>query len=233
MRYEIKGGSLPVVVCELEEDEQVTNQGGALSWMSPNMEMVTEGGGSIGRALGRLFSGEKIFRNVFTARGGRGLIAFASTFPGSIVPVEVTPDHPVILAKSAFLAATTGLKSEIFFNKSVGSGLFGGEGFLLQKWSGTGLVFMEVDGAAVEYDLDAGESMLVSTGDVTRLDATCSMEIETVKGIKNVLFGGEGIFLTRITGPGRITLQTMCARDLAKRLEPYIQPKQVEVRTSK
>jgi len=222
MRYEIKGDSLPVVICELEAGEQMVNQGGAMSWMTPNMSMSTEGGGSLGKALGRMFSGEKIFRNVYTANGGPGMIAFSSSFPGSIVAVEVTPDKPVILQKSAFLAATPGVNSEVFFNRKVSTGLFGGEGFIMQKWSGSGLLFVEVDGSAVEYELGPGETMVISTGDLAMMDATCRMDVETVKGAKNVLFGGEGLFLTHVTGPGKITLQTMSAGDLASRLAPYM-----------
>ena len=222
MRYEIRGDSLPVVICNLEEGEQMVNQGGAMSWMTPNMQMSTEGGGGLGKALGRMFAGEKIFRNVYTAVGGPGMIAFSSSFPGSIVAVEVTPGHPVILQKSAFLAATPGLESEVFFNRKAATGFFGGEGFIMQKWSGSGLLFLEVDGAAVEYELGAGETMVVSTGDLAMMDATCTMDVQTVKGVKNVLFGGEGLFLTYVTGPGHITLQTMNAADLAGRLAPYL-----------
>lgn len=221
MRYEIKGDSLPVVICELEAGEQMINQGGAMSWMSPNMEMTTEGGGGLGKALGRMFAGEKIFRNVYTAVGGPGLIAFSSSFPGSLVAVEVTPDKPVILQKSAFLAATPGVDSEVFFN-SAKTGFFGGEGFIMQKWSGSGLLFLEVDGAAVEYQLGAGEEMVISTGDLAMMDASCTMTAETVKGAKNVVFGGEGLFLTHVKGPGKILLQTMTAADLAHRIQPYI-----------
>ena len=129
MRYEIRGDSLPVVICNLEEGEQMVNQGGAMSWMTPNMQMSTEGGGGLGKALGRMFAGEKIFRNVYTAVGGPGMIAFSSSFPGSIVAVEVTPGHPVILQKSAFLAASPGLDSEVFFNRKAATGFFGSAGF--------------------------------------------------------------------------------------------------------
>ena len=222
MRYEIKGDSLPVVICHLEQGEQMVNQGGAMSWMTPNMQMSTEGGGGLGKALGRMFAGEKIFRNVYTATGGPGMIAFSSSFPGSIVAVEVTPGRPVILQKSAFLAATPGLSSEVFFNRKAATGFFGGEGFIMQKWSGSGLLFLEVDGSAIEYDLGAGETMVVSTGDLAMMDATCQMDVQTVKGVKNVLFGGEGLFMTYVTGPGHITLQTMSAGDLAGRLAPYL-----------
>ena len=176
MRYEIKGDSLPVVICHLEEGEQMVNQGGAMSWMTPNMTMSTEGGGSLGKALGRMFSGEKIFQNIYTSVGGPGMIAFASTFPGSIVAVEVTPGRPVILQKSAFLAATPGLQSEVFFNRKATAGFFGGEGFIMQKWSGEGLLFLEVDGAAVEYELGAAKRVLRAEDERTLLDALSASE---------------------------------------------------------
>ncbi|MCQ2552218.1 MAG: AIM24 family protein [Clostridia bacterium] len=223
MKYEIQGGNLPVVICTLEAGEAMTNQGGSMAWMSPNMSMQTEGGGSFGKALGRMFSGEKIFRNIYTAQGGEGMIAFASSFPGNIVALEVTDSHPIIFQKSAFLASTMGVTTEVFFNKKFGAGLFGGEGFIMQKAIGNGIVFLEIDGSAVSYALEAGQQMLIDTGSLAIMDASCSLDIQTVKGAKNVLFGGEGLFLTVVTGPGNITLQTMPLSEFAKRLAPYMQ----------
>ncbi len=222
MKYEIKGENLPVVICTLEAGEAMTNQGGSMAWMSPNMDMKTEGGGSLGKALGRLISGEKIFRNVYTAQGGQGVIAFASSFPGNIVAIEVTPEKPIIFQKSAFLASTMGITTEVFFNKKIAAGLFGGEGFIMQRASGTGLVFLEIDGSAIQYNLEAGQKMLIDTGSLAMMDASCTMDIKTVKGAKNVLFGGEGFFLTEVAGPGTITLQTMPLCEFAKRIAPYM-----------
>jgi len=222
MKYEIKGGNLPVVICQLEAGESMTNQGGSMQWMSANMEMSTEGGGSLGKAIGRLFSGEKIFRNIFTAAGEPGMVAFASSYPGDIVAFEVTPDKPVIFQKTAFLASTMGVQTEVFFNKKAKVGLFGGEGFIMQKATGNGIIFLEVDGSAIEYDLAEGQKLLIDTGSLAMMDASCGIDVKTVKGAKNVLFGGEGLFLTEVCGPGKVTLQTMPISDFANRLVPYL-----------
>lgn len=208
MRYEIKGEPMPVVICHLENGESMITERGSMVWMSPNMEMQTNAGG-LGKAFGRIFSGESIFQNIYTARGGEGMIAFASTFPGAIRAVEITPDKPVIAQKSAFLAATSGVELSVHFRKKLGAGFFGGEGFIMQKLSGHGLAFLEIDGSAVEYQLAAGQQLIVDTGNLAMMDESCSMDIQTVKGVKNVLFGGEGLFNTVVTGPGRVTLQTM------------------------
>ncbi len=137
------------------------------------------------------------------------MIAFASSFPGAILPIEITPDKPIVVQKSAFLASEQGVELSVFFQKKIGAGFFGGEGFIMQKLSGRGMAFLEIDGYGVEYTLGAGEQMIVDTGNLAMMDATCSIDIQSVKGVKNVLFGGEGLFNTVVTGPGRILLQTM------------------------
>ena len=208
MKYNIQGDSTPVVICELNAGESMITESGSMVWMSPNMEMQTSAGG-LGKAFGRMFSGENIFQNIYTAVGGPGLIAFASSFPGSIRAVEITPDRPVICQKSAFLAAERGVELSTFFQRKGMAGFFGGEGFIMQKISGRGLAFIEVDGHAVEYDLKPGQQIIVDTGNLAMMEPTCSMDVQTVKGAKNMFFGGEGIFHTVVTGPGRITLQTM------------------------
>ena len=209
MKYQIQGDSTPVVICELNAGETMITESGSMVWMSPNMEMQTSGGGSLGKAFGRMFSGENIFQNLYTAKGGPGLIAFASSFPGSIRAVEITPDKPVICQKSAFLAAEQGVELSTFFQKRGMVGFFGGEGFIMQKLSGRGLAFIEIDGHAVEYDLKPGQQIIVDTGNLAIVEPTCSIDVQTVKGMKNMFFSGEGIFHTVVTGPGRITLQTM------------------------
>lgn len=221
MKYTIQGEPLPVVICELEAGEKMITEGGSMSWMSPNMRMETSGGG-FGKALGRMFSGEKIFQNIYTAEGGNGMIAFASSFPGAIRAVEITPDRPIIAQKSAFLAATAGVELSVHFQKKLGAGFFGGEGFIMQKLSGRGLAFLEIDGTAVEYDLVAGQRMIVDTGYLALADASVDVDIESVKGAKNVLFGGEGLFNTVVTGPGRITLQTMPMSQFANLIASHI-----------
>jgi uncharacterized protein (TIGR00266 family) len=222
MNYEIKGGDFPVLLINLESGETITTEGGAMAWMSPNMEMATEGGGSFGKALGRLFSGEKIFRNQYTATGGRGLLAITAQLPGSILAMDITPSTPLIVQKSSFLACTEGVSTEVFFNKKASTGLFAGEGFIMQKVFGNGTVFLEVDGSTMEYELESGQSIIVDTGNLAMMDVTCTMDIQSVKGVKNVLFGGEGLFNTVITGPGKVTLQTMSVRNVAEAIIPYL-----------
>lgn len=186
---------------------------GSMVWMTPNMQMDTRGGG-LGKMFAKAFSGESMFQNIYAARG-QGMITFGSSFPGQIKAVEIGPGREMILQKSAFLAAEAGVELSIHFKKKIGVGLFGGEGFIMQKLSGRGKAFVEIDGSAVEYELKAGEKMVVDSGNLAMMDATCSIDIQTVKGVKNVLFGGEGLFNTVVTGPGRIVLQTMPINNFA------------------
>ena len=221
MEYQIQGDMMPVVICKLDAGETMITEKGSMAWMSPNMEMNTTAGG-IGKAFGRMFSGESIFQNRYTAKGGPGLIAFASSFPGSVRAVEITPDRPVIVQKTAFLASTEGVELSVFFQKKMGAGFFGGEGFIMQKLSGRGMAFLEIDGHAVEYELTARQKLVVDTGNLAMVDPTCSIDIQTVKGAKNVLFGGEGLFNTVVTGPGRVILQTMPLSAFAGAITLYL-----------
>ncbi len=222
MRYEILGETLPVVVCQLEGGEKMITEGGGMSWMSPNMLMETTTNGGLGKAFGRMFSGEKMFQNVYTAQGGNGMIAFASSFPGSIKAYEIGPGQEMVFQKSAFLAGEAGIELSVFFNKKFSSGLFGGEGFIMQKISGHGTVFAEFDGHVVEYELQPGQQIVVDTGHLAAMTATCQMEIKSVPGVKNMLFGGEGLFNTVISGPGKVWLQTMPISNVAGILRPYM-----------
>lgn len=222
MRYEIQGETLPVVICQLEAGEKMITEGGGMAWMSPNMLMETTTNGGIGKAFGRMFTGEKMFQNIYTAQGGEGMIAFASSFPGSVEAFQIGPGQEMILQKSAFLAGEAGVDLSVFFNKKFSSGLFGGEGFIMQKVSGNGMVFAEFDGHVVNYELQAGQQIVVDTGHLAAMSATCSMEIQSVPGVKNMLFGGEGIFNTVITGPGKVWLQTMPISNVAGVLRPYL-----------
>lgn len=221
MKYSIEGAPLPVVICNLEANETMITERGAMSWMSPNMKMETHGGG-VGKMFGRMLSGESLFLNSYTSIGGNGVIAFASSFPGDIVAMEITPDKPMVCQKSAFLASTSGVDLSVFFQKRVGSALFGGEGFIMQKLSGNGMAFVEFDGSIKEYELQAGQSIIVDTGYLAAMDASCSIEIQSVPGLKNMMFGGEGIFNTVVKGPGRVYLQTMPICQMAGSLRPYI-----------
>lgn len=222
MKYSIQGETLPVVICELESGESMITESGAMAWMSPNMKMETTSNGGIGKAFGRMFSGENMFQNRYTAQGGNGLIAFASSFPGSIKAFEVGPGRDYIFQKKTFLAGEKGIDISAHFQKKFASGLFGGEGFILQKISGRGIVFAEFDGHVVEYDLKPGQQIVIDTGYLAAMDATCQIDIQTVPGLKNVVFGGEGIFHTVVTGPGRIWLQTMPIYNVAGAIRPYI-----------
>lgn len=215
MEYQIEGAPLPVVICQLEAGETMLTERGSMSWMTPNMKMETSTNGGLGKAFGRMLSGDSIFQNRYTAQGGQGLIAFASSFPGSIRAFDIGPGRELVVQKSGFLASEAGVQLSVFFQKKLGSGFFGGEGFIMQKLSGRGKAFVEIDGSAVEYELKAGEKMVVDSGNLAMMDATCSIDIQTVKGVKNVLFGGEGLFNTVVTGPGRIVLQTMPINNFA------------------
>ena len=225
MEYRIEGTPLPVVICELQPGETMITERGSMSWMSPNMKMETSSGGGIGKALSRMFAGESLFLNRYTAQGGPGMIAFAASFPGNIRPFHIRPGRELILQKRGFLAAESTVDIAVHFQKKFGAGLFGGEGFILQKISGNGIVFAEFDGHVVEYDLLPGESMVVDTGYLAAMDASCSMDIRTVPGAKNMFFGGEGLFHTVVTGPGRIYLQTMPIQAVAGSILPYIPTK--------
>ena len=222
IRYEIEGGSLPVLMCYPEVGETLCTQSGAMSWMSPNMNMVTNSGGGIKKALGRLLSGDSLFLNEYTPKGGAGMIAFGAALPGKILPFEVSEGNGIIIQKSGFLAMEKGLDLSIHFQKRFGAGLLGGEGFILQKVTGNGVVFIEIDGYCKEYDLAAGQSIIVDSGYLAAMSESCSMDIQTVKGFKNALFGGEGFFNTVISGPGKVYVQSMPAMHLAEKLIPYI-----------
>ena len=229
MLYEVHNRPLPVLVCKLNQGESIECQKGAMSWMTPTMQMQTglgSGGKGLMGALGKMaksaVTGESIFRNTYTATAGPGEIAFASTFPGDIISFDVGANQ-IIAQKRAYLASTPGVQMELAFTggKKVG-GIFGGEGLIMQKFTGNGTVFLEIDGCVYNYTLGAGESMLIDTGYLAAMEATCSMDVETVKGLGNIVAGGEGLFNTRVTGPGKIWLQTMPSNILADAIRPYI-----------
>ena len=223
MKYSIKGEPMPVVICSLDQGERMICESGAMSWMSPNMQMETSGGG-LGKMFGRMVSGENAFQNHYVAKGGPGMIAFASKFPGAIKAFEITPAAPIICQKKSFLACTDGVELSVHFQKKVGAGLFGGEGFVMQKISGSGIAFVEIDGSTVEYNLERGQQLVIDTGYLAMMDATVNMEIQQIKGVKNALFGGEGLFNTVVTGPGRVLLQTMPISGFASLIAGLIKP---------
>lgn len=221
MQYEIKGAPFPVVVCNLAGGESVRCQKGAMCWMSPNMQMETKTGG-LGKMFGKALTGEALTENQYTAQGGAGMIAFGSGVPGNILPVDVSGGKSIVAQKRSFLASEMGVNVETHFQKKGAAGFFGGEGFIMQKFSGQGYVFLEVDGSTVEYELQAGQSIIVDTGSLAAMDASVGMDIQMVKGLGNMLGGGEGLFNTVLTGPGRVWLQTMPVSSLAGALIPYL-----------
>ena len=221
MQYELKGGAFPVVVCRLNSGESMITEKGSMVWMTPNMEMTTTGGGGIGKMFSKALTGESMFQNIYTARG-EGMITFGSSFSGQILPLEVTPGKSFILQKSAFLASEAGVQLSMHVNQKLGAGFFGGEGFIMQKLTGNGIAFAEVDGELVEYTLAPGEQMVVDTGYVMGFELSVSMDIQQVKGLKNMVLGGEGLFNTVLTGPGKIWLQTMPISGVAAAIQPFL-----------
>ena len=221
MQYELKGGAFPVVVCRLNSGESMITEKGSMVWMTPNMEMTTTGGGGIGKMFSKALTGESMFQNIYTARG-EGMITFGSSFPGQILPLEVTPGKSFILQKSAFLASEAGVQLSMHVNQKLGAGFFGGEGFIMQKLTGNGIAFAEVDGELVEYTLAPGEQMVVDTGYVMGFELSVSMDIQQVKGLKNMVLGGVRLFNTVLTGPGKIWLQTMPISGVAAAIQPFL-----------
>lgn len=221
MQYEIVGGAYPVVVCRLNPGEQMKTESGSMVWMDPCMEMSTTGGG-LGKMFGKMVSGESMFQNIYTARSN-GMIAFGSSFPGSIKQLQIAPGAEVVVQKRAFLASEMGVELSVHINHKVSGGIFGGEGFIMQRLSGSGMAFIEIDGGYVEYQLAAGQQLIVDTGNVLGFTGGIQLEIQRVKGAKNIVFGGEGLFNTMLTGPGTVWLQTMPLVNLAAAIAPFIQ----------
>ncbi len=219
MQYEISGGSFPIVTCHLQNGESMITESGSMVWMSPNIAMQTSGGG-LDNIFSRMFSGENLFQNIYTAHGSAA-ITFGSSFPGRIMPIQIRPGCDMILQKKAFLASESGVQLSIHFNRKLGAGLFGGEGFIMQRLSGNGTAFAEIDGELVEYVLAPGQQILVNTGNVAGFEPSVSIDIQQISGAKNIFFGGEGLFLTVLTGPGRIWLQTMPISGVAASLQPF------------
>ena len=224
MKYEIQGQPFPIITCNLEAEESMRCQNGAMAWMTPNMEMSTTTGGAK-KAFGKMLTGENIFENIYTARGGEGSITFAPDVPGEIMVMEIGNGYTIIGQKSSFLACQTTVNMEIAFQRKLGTGFFGGEGFIMQKFTGEGTLFLQGGGTLIQKNLDAGEVLLVQTGNLCAMEATVTMDIESVKGLGNMLVGGEGFFNTKLTGPGKVWIQTMPTSGLADAIRRYIPSK--------
>jgi uncharacterized protein (TIGR00266 family) len=222
MTYEIKGGSFPIVECTLKSGESMITQSGSMCWMDSSITMETSSNGGIGKVVGRLFTREKLFQNIYTSTKDESKIIFGTAVPGSIMAVDLTGGQSIICQKSAFLASYGNIELSTYFNKKIGAGLFGGEGFIMQKLTGEGTVFLEIDGSSVELELQEGEKKIISTGYLVSMSESCTMDVETVKGVKNIFLGGEGIFNTTVTGPGKIILQTMPLPRLANSIIPFL-----------
>lgn len=221
MDYRILGSTMPVVEFTLERGEKLKSQSGAMKWMTPGIDMNTGMAGGLAGAFKRKMAGESAFLNYFTAQDDGEKIAFGHTFPGHIIPVDVSSES-IICQKRAFLCSTEHVDLSIAFQRRLGAGFFGGEGFVMQKISGSGMAFLEIDGECVEMQLEAGESLKVETGAVGMFQESVRYNIERVKGFTNVLFGGEGLFLTTLTGPGRIWLQTMPIQSMVGEMSSYL-----------
>lgn len=222
MKTEISGEFLPVLTCKLEKGEQVYTETGGMSWMTPNIKMETNTNGGIMKGLGRAFSGESIFMNTFTAEKDEEEISFASSFPGKILEFDLQNGESIICQKKAFMCAEKSVDMKMHFRKKLGAGFFGGEGFIMQKITGPGKAFLELDGGIVKKELAQGEVLKVDNGYVAAMTEGVKLDITTVKGVKNIIFGGEGLFLTTLTGPGTVWLQSMPISKLAGTIYPYL-----------
>ena len=225
MQYEIIGEAFPAVRCMLAKGEAMKCEGGSMSWMDRGIEMSTEGGGGLGKALGRALSGEKIFFNRFACKAPQGEIVFSSSFPGRIIPVQLAAGQTIIAQKSAFLACEETVNVDIHFRGKVGAGIFGGMGFIMQKFTGPGTVFLEIHGGLASYELAAGEEKVVDGPHLAIIGSGVNFEIEKIKGMKNIMLGGEGLFNTIVHGPGKIWLQTIPIPNVAAAIAPYLPTK--------
>lgn len=222
MNYNITGTTVPAVELTLNRGETVFTQSGGMSWQSDGIQMDTNTRGGVLKGLGRMFSGESMFLAHYTAVKDNAFAAFAATVPGSIIPVDVSKVNGMIIQKGAFLCAENSVQLETVFTKKFSSGFFGGEGFILQRLTGSGMAFLEIDGDMVQKDLKPGEVLKVDTGNVAAFAPGVGYEVEMIKGMGNILFGGEGLFVTKLTGPGRVILQTMNFADFAGRIAARI-----------
>ena len=219
MDYKIIGQTVPVVEVTLNSGESMYTQSGGMAYQTDGIAMKTNTKGGLMKGLGRIFAWESLFMANYTAEKDGATVAFASTVPGSIVPFDLSKyPQGLTFQKGSFLCAESNVETSIAFTKKFSAGLFGGEGFILQKAIGNGNLFLEVDGDPIVKDLAEGEVLKVDTGNVVAFSPTVSYEIETVKGLGNIFLGGEGLFLTRLVGPGKVILQSQNFGDFAGRI---------------
>ena len=223
MQYKILGQTVPVVEMTLNSGETVYTQRGGMSYQTNGISMKTNARGGIMKSLGRMFTGESIFMANYTAEVDGAMVAFATTVPGNVIPVDLRQmPNGMILQKNAFLCAEDSVETSVVFTKRISAGLVGGEGFILQKAVGNGMLFLEVDGDPVEKVLQPGEILKVDTGNVVAFEPSISYEVEMVKGLGNIFLGGEGLFLTRLVGPGRVILQSQNFGDFVGKIVPFL-----------
>lgn len=222
MKYKISGDNLQIVTCELEPNERVYAEAGTMVYMSGNMAFEARAKGGVMKGLKRKLTGESFFLTEFTPHQGPGYVGFGGNAPGTIKAIELTPGKEFMVQKDAFLCAENSVQLDMAWQKKLGASLFGGEGFILQKLSGSGTAFIHATGDFVEMDLQPGQTIKVDTGSVVGWDATVAFDIERAGGLKSMMFAGEGIFLTTLTGPGKILLQSMNLPDLAMTLKRYM-----------
>ncbi len=226
MKAQILGTTLPVLELEIEAGEKIISEPGQFSWMSPNIQLqtsaMTAGTKSIWGVLGRALAGGGIFMNEYQALGDPGIVAFAAKVPGTIMEVPIAPGQTYMIHRHGFLAGTAGVELAVGFQKSLGAGIFGGDGFILERLSGEATAWVELGGEVFTYDLVAGQQLLVHPGHIGMFDSTVNFEIQLIPGIKNIIFGGDGIFVARLTGPGKVWLQTLTMPNLAHALSPYM-----------
>ncbi len=222
MEYQVKGSVMQSLEVRLRQNEAMYTESGGMAWMMGDIEMKTSGRGGLGKMLGRALSGESLFMTSYICRGPQAMIAFAPEAPGKVVPLPLQPGQTIIMQKDAFMCAEDSVELAMHFRKRLGAGLFGGEGFIMQKVTGPGLAFLEIPGEVVQYNLQQGQKLKVDPGHIAAFDSTVDVDISMVKGVSNILLGGEGLFLATLQGPGNIWLQTMTLPNLAGKLARYI-----------
>jgi uncharacterized protein (TIGR00266 family) len=222
MKYQIYGTVMQTLDIEMAAGEAVYTEAGGMAWMKGDFEMKTSTHGGVLAGLGRKLAGESLFMTTYTCRSSQGLITFTPEAPGKIIPFRLEAGQSLICQKDSFMVATTSARLEMYFRKRLGTGLFGGEGFILQRISGPGLAFLEIAGEVREYELAAGETMKVDPGHLALYEPSINYDITTVKGVTNILFGGEGLFLATLTGPGKVWLQSLPLSNLAGKLSRYL-----------
>lgn len=225
MRYEIHGTVLPTLEVYLGNGESMYTESGGMAWMKGNIEMTTNTKGGLMKGLGRALAGESLFMTTYTSHDPEALIVFTPEAPGQVIDVRLEAGQSLICQKDAFMCAENSVEMKMHFRKKLGAGFFGGEGFILQQITGPGLAFLEIPGEVREYTLQAGETMKVDPGHIACFEPTVHYDIAMVKGLTNMLFGGEGLFLATLTGPGRIWLQSLPLSNLAAKLAKYMPAK--------